>query len=59
MAGLCKSGNEHSGSLKSSSLVKRYGITGEWRKLHGSELHSLYSSQNIIRNLKSKRLRWA
>ena len=34
-------------------------ITGEWRKLHNSELHALCSSPNIIRNLKSKRLRWA
>ena len=30
----------------------------EWRKLHNAELHALYSSPNIIRNLKS-RLRWA
>ena len=34
-------------------------ITGEWRKLHNVELHALYSSPNIIRNLKSRRLRWA
>ena len=34
-------------------------ITGEWRKLHNAELHVLYSSPNIIRNLKSRRLRWA
>ena len=34
-------------------------ITGEWRKLHNAELHALYSSPNIIRNLKSRRLRWA
>ena len=33
-------------------------ITGERRKLHNSELHSLYSSPNIIKNLKSRRLRW-
>ena len=26
-------------------------ITGEWRKLHNAELHALYSSPNIIRNL--------
>ena len=29
------------------------------RKLHNAELHALYSSPNIIRNLKSRRLRWA
>ena len=34
-------------------------ITGEWRKLHNAELHALYSSPSIIRNLKSRRLRWA
>ena len=39
--------------------AKRDEITGEWRKLHNAELHALYSSPNIIRNLKSRRLRWA
>ena len=39
--------------------AKRDEITGEWRKLHNSELHALYSSPNVIRNLKSRRLRWA
>ena len=34
-------------------------ITGEWRKLHNAELHALYSLPSIIRNLKSRRLRWA
>ena len=34
-------------------------ITGEWRKLHNAELHALYSSPNIIRDLKSRRMRWA
>jgi hypothetical protein len=33
-------------------------VTGEWRKLH-NELHSLYSSPNIIRQIKSRRMRWA
>ena len=32
--------------------AKRDEITGEWRKLHNAELHALYSSPNIIRNLK-------
>ncbi|KAJ4427781.1 hypothetical protein ANN_25434 [Periplaneta americana] len=32
---------------------------GEWRKLHNTELHALYSSPDIIRNIKSRRLRWA
>ena len=39
--------------------IKRDEITGEWRKLHNAELHAFYSSPNIIRNLKSRRLRWA
>ena len=39
--------------------AKRDEITGEWRKLHNAQLHAMYSSSNIIRNLKSRRLRWA
>ena len=39
--------------------VKRDEITGKWRKLHNAELHALYSSPNIIRDLKSRRLGWA
>ncbi|KAJ4431549.1 hypothetical protein ANN_20148 [Periplaneta americana] len=39
--------------------AKRDEVTGEWRKLHNTELHALYSSPDIIRNLKSRRLRWA
>ena len=33
-------------------------ITGERRKLHNAELHALYSSPNIIRSIKLRRLRW-
>jgi hypothetical protein len=32
---------------------------GSWRKLHTDELHSLYSSPNIVRVIKSRRMRWA
>ncbi|KAJ4429754.1 hypothetical protein ANN_21958 [Periplaneta americana] len=39
--------------------AKRDQVTGEWRKLHNAELHALYSSPDIIRNIKSRRLRWA
>ncbi|KAJ4430976.1 hypothetical protein ANN_19569 [Periplaneta americana] len=39
--------------------AKRDEFTGEWRKLHNTELHVLYSSPDIIRNIKSRRLRWA
>jgi hypothetical protein len=38
---------------------KRDEITGEWRKLHNEELHNLYSSPDIIRQVKSRRMRWA
>jgi hypothetical protein len=38
---------------------KRDEVRGEWRKLHNEELHILYSSPNIIRQIKSKSLRWA
>jgi hypothetical protein len=34
-------------------------VTGEWRNLHSEELHNLYSSPNIIRQVKSRRIRWA
>jgi hypothetical protein len=32
---------------------------GLWRKLHNDELHSLYSSPNIVRVIKSRRISWA
>jgi hypothetical protein len=32
---------------------------GSWRNLHNDELHGLYSSPNIIRVIKSRRMRWA
>jgi hypothetical protein len=38
---------------------KRDGVTGEWRRLHNEELNNLYSSPNIIRVIKSRRMRWA
>jgi hypothetical protein len=34
-------------------------VTGEWRKLHNEELNNLYSSPNIVRVLKSRKMRWA
>jgi hypothetical protein len=37
---------------------KREEATGEWRRLHNEELNDLYSS-NIIRVIKSRRMRWA
>jgi hypothetical protein len=38
---------------------KRDEVTGEWSKLHSEELHNLYSSSDIIRQVKSRRMRWA
>jgi hypothetical protein len=39
-------------------LDKRDEVTGEWRKLHNEELHNLYSSPDIIRQVKSRRMWW-
>jgi hypothetical protein len=36
---------------------KRDEVTGEWRKLHNEELYIFYSSANIIRQIKSRRMR--
>jgi hypothetical protein len=38
---------------------KRDKVTGDWRKLHNEELQNLYYSLNIIRMIKSSRMRWA
>jgi hypothetical protein len=38
---------------------KRDEVTGEWRKRYNEELHDLYSSPNIVRVIKSRRMRWA
>jgi hypothetical protein len=38
---------------------RRDEVRGEWRKLHNEELHNLYSSPNIIRQVKSRGMRWA
>jgi len=38
---------------------KREGVTGEGRKLHNEEFNDLYCSRNIVRVIKSRRMRWA
>jgi hypothetical protein len=37
---------------------KRDEVAGEWKKLHKEELHNLYSPPNIIRQMKSRKMRW-
>jgi hypothetical protein len=45
--------------LRTISGPKRDEVAEEWRKLHNGELQNLYSSLDIIRQIKSRRMRWA
>jgi len=38
---------------------RRDKVMGDWRRLHNEELSDLYSSPNIVRVIKSRRMRWA
>jgi len=38
---------------------RRDKVTGEWRRLHNEELNDLYCSPNIVRVIRSRRMRWA
>jgi hypothetical protein len=37
---------------------KRRALTGGWRKLHNEELHNLYCTSNVIKVIRSRRMRW-
>jgi hypothetical protein len=37
---------------------KRKEVAGGWGRLHNEELHNLYASQNVVRVIKSRRMRW-
>jgi hypothetical protein len=54
---------EHRLKVSENSVLRIFGPKrdedGSWRKLHNDELHSLYSSPDIIRAIKSRRMRWA
>jgi hypothetical protein len=43
--------------LRRISGLKRDEVTGEWKKFHNEELHNLYSPPNIIRQIRSRRMR--
>jgi len=38
---------------------RRDKVRGKWRRLHNEELNDLYTSSNIVRVIKSRRMRWA
>jgi hypothetical protein len=46
------------GMLRRIFRTKRKEVAGGWRRLHNEELHNLYVSSNIIRVLKSRRVKW-
>jgi hypothetical protein len=57
-------GEEHRLRVFEKTVLRRiFGPKREndrsWRKMHNDELHSLYSSPNIVRVIKSRRMRWA
>jgi hypothetical protein len=45
--------------LRKTFGPKRDEVTGEWKRLHNEELYDLYVLRNIIRVIKSRRMRWA
>jgi hypothetical protein len=55
--------DEHGLGVFDNGVLKIFGpkreVEGSWRKLHNDELHNLYSSPNIVRVIKSRRMTWA
>ena len=52
-------GKERRLRVTENRMLRRiFEITKEWKKLHSEELNGLYSSQNVIRIIKSRRMRW-
>jgi hypothetical protein len=55
---------EHSLRMFENRVLRRiFGpktdeVTGKWRQLHSGELHKFFSSPDIIRQIKSRRMRW-
>jgi hypothetical protein len=45
--------------LRRIFVPKTDEVTGEWKKLHNEELHNLYSSPDIIKQIKLRQMRWA
>jgi hypothetical protein len=56
-------GEEHRLRVFENSVLRKFGPKrdedGLWRRLHNDKLHSLYSSPNIVRVIKLRRMRWA
>jgi hypothetical protein len=52
-------GEVHILFVYSTTVPKRDEVMGQWKKLHSGELRNLYASPDIIRQTKSRRMRWA
>jgi hypothetical protein len=58
-------GEEHRLKMFENRVLRRtFGpisddVAGKWKNLHNEELHILYSSPSIVRQIKSRRIRWA
>jgi hypothetical protein len=44
--------------LRKIFVPTREEVTGSWRKLHNAGVHNMYPSPNIIRVIKSRKIRW-